>query len=201
LELFDGLAQQNAVVVTRMLRERVIDASERVVQKLVAPRRRELRAAQLATVRFETEPGQQMQVDFGQKRVRIGACEVIVHFLVAVLSYCRRIFVKPFLAERADDWREGIAEAFRHFGGVPRTVLGDNARALVLEHNRKAQTVTFHPAYRRPDASAVKFVKRGGAHSANQAPDFVTGHCWRVVDDPGSRAQNRTLINTALTAT
>src|SRR5437764_6629081 len=88
-----------------------------------------------------------MQVDFGQKRVRIGERTVVVHLLVAVLSYSRRIFVKAFLAERGDDWREGIAEAFRHFGGVPRTVLGDNARALVVRHDRGAQTVVFHPAY------------------------------------------------------
>jgi len=33
--------------------------------------------------------------------------------------------VKAFLSERQDDWREGIAAAFRYFGGVPRTILGD----------------------------------------------------------------------------
>lgn len=71
----------------------------------------------------------------------------MVHVLVAVLSYSPRLFVKAFLSERANDWREGIAEALRHFGGVPRTILGDNARALVVAHNRQAQTVTFHPAY------------------------------------------------------
>lgn len=147
LRLFDGPAEHNAVVVTQLLRERGVAATERVVQKVVAPRRRELRALQLATVRYETAPGHQMQVDFGQKRVRIGERTVVVHLLVAVLSYSRRIFVKAFLAERGDDWREGIAEAFRHFGGVPRTVLGDNARALVVRHDRGAQTVVFHPAY------------------------------------------------------
>lgn len=117
------------------------------MQKVLAPRRRELRALQLATVRYETAPGHQMQVDFGQKRVQIGERLVVVHLLVAVLSYSRRLFVKAFLAERGDDWREGIAEAFRHFGGVPRTVLGDNARALVVRHDRHAQVVVFHPGY------------------------------------------------------
>src|SRR6266702_1069179 len=116
LRLFDGPAEHNAVVVTQLLRARGVAATERVVQKVVAPRRRELRALQLATVRYETAPGHQMQVDFGQKRVRIGERTVVVHLLVAVLSYSRRIFVKAFLAERGDDWREGIAEAFRHFG-------------------------------------------------------------------------------------
>jgi hypothetical protein len=42
--------------------------------------------------------------------------------------------------------REGIAAAFRHFGGVPHTILGDNARALVVGRDRYG-TVVFHPAY------------------------------------------------------
>jgi hypothetical protein len=66
---------------------------------------------------------------------------------VAVLSYSRRLFVKPFLNERQDDWREGIAAAFGHFGGVPQTLLGDNARALVVGRDRATGTVVFHPAY------------------------------------------------------
>jgi len=70
-----------------------------------------------------------------------------VFLLVAVLSYSRRVFVKAFLRERQDDWREGIAAAFVHFGGVPRVVLGDNARALVLGRDHATGTVTFHPAY------------------------------------------------------
>ena len=40
-----------------------------------------------------------------------------VHLLVAVLSYSRRILVKAFLAERQDDWLEGVAAALVHFGG------------------------------------------------------------------------------------
>ena len=38
-------------------------------------------------------------------------------------------------------------EAFRHFGGVSRTLLGDNARALVARRDRETATVMFTPAY------------------------------------------------------
>ncbi len=69
-------------------------------------------------MRFETEPGSQMQIDFGEKWVGIAGQLVRVFFLVAVLSYSRRLFVKAFLNQRSDDWREGIAAAFQHFGGV-----------------------------------------------------------------------------------
>ncbi|HEY3546753.1 MAG TPA: DDE-type integrase/transposase/recombinase, partial [Propionicimonas sp.] len=145
VSLFEGAAEGNAVVVQQLLAETGVEASVRTVQRAVAERRRELVASAVATVRFETVPGRQMQIDFGQKLVRIAGERVKVYFLVAVLCHSRRIFVKAFLAERQDDWREGIAAAFRHFGGVPQEVLGDNAKALVLEHNRAAQTVTFHP--------------------------------------------------------
>ena len=37
---------------------------------------------------------------------------------------------------------------FTHFGGVPRTLLGDNARALVARSRpRRPGTVSFHPTY------------------------------------------------------
>lgn len=183
LELFERDAEGNTVVVTEMLRERGHDVAVRTVQKLTAERRREKLAATVASVRYETAPGVQMQIDFGQKVVWLGDKLVRVFLLVAVLSYSRRLFVKAFLAERQDDWLEGVAGAFRRFGGVPRELLGDNARSLVLNHNRAIQTVTFHPGYAAfckdwdvvPRACApyrartkgkteagVKFVKRNG---------------------------------------
>jgi transposase len=145
--LLGTTAEGNAVVVHDLLAERGVVASVRTVQRAVEAERRAIRAAQVASVRFETTPGQQMQIDFGEKVVLIAGQRTRVHLLAAVLSHSRRIFVKAFLSERGDDWREGVAAAFRHFGGVTRTVLGDNARALVLEHNRLARTVVFHPAY------------------------------------------------------
>jgi transposase len=145
--LFASTAEGNAVVVQRLLAEQGCAASVRTVQRAVAPVRQAQRAADVATVRVETAPGAQMQVDFGEKRVTVGTLEVTIFLLVAVLSYSRRVFVKAFLRERQDDWREGIAAAFGHFGGVPQVVLGDNARALVVGRDRATGTVTFHPAY------------------------------------------------------
>lgn len=145
--LYEGVAEGNAVVVQRLLAEGGITVSLRTLERSVADLRRARRVAELATVRVESAPGDQLQIDFGQKRVRIGDQEVRIFLLVAVLSYSRRLFVKAFLTERQADWREGVAAAFSHFGGVPRTVLGDNARALVVGRDRATGTVTFQPAY------------------------------------------------------
>jgi len=145
--LYTGVAEHNAVVVHRLLRDQGHRIGLRTVQRAVAPVRQAQRAADVATVRVETAPGAQMQVDFGEKRVTIAGTAITVFLLVAVLSYSRRTFVKAFLHERQDDWREGIAAAFQHFGGVVLTVLGDNARALVRGRDRATGTVTFHPGY------------------------------------------------------
>lgn len=145
--LYEGPAGGNAVVVQRLLAARGCVMSVRTIERAVADLRRAQRVAALATVRVETAPGDQLQIDFGQKRLQIAGVRVRIFLLVAVLSYSRRLFVKAFLNERGDDWREGIAAAFTHFGGVPRTLLGDNARALVLGRDRATGTVRFQPAY------------------------------------------------------
>jgi transposase len=145
--LYEGVAGGNAVVVQRLLTERGVAVSVRTIERAVADIRRARQVAALATVRVESAPGDQLQIDFGQQRIRIAGEEVRIFLLVAVLSYSRRLFVKAFLNERQDDWREGIAAAFTHFGGVPRTLLGDNARALVLGRDHATGTVIFQPAY------------------------------------------------------
>lgn len=101
--LYEGAAEGNAVVVHRLLGERGVDVSVRTIERAVTDIREARRAAALATVRVETAP----PADFGQKRVQIGEASVRVFFLVAVLSYSRRLFVKAFLNERQADWREG----------------------------------------------------------------------------------------------
>lgn len=143
-QLFVDVAEGNAVVVKDLLEEKGYVVSERTVQRVVSSVRREQRAADVATARFETGPGEQMQIDFGEKRVRIAGVVVVVHMMAAVLGYSRRIFVKAFLVERAEDWRDGIASAFRHFGGVTRMLLVDNTRCLVTGRDVDTNALVLH---------------------------------------------------------
>ena len=144
-ELFDTTAEGNAVVVTQLLAEQGVDVDVRVVQRVLQPHRHAKRAAEAATVRFETEPGHQLQIDFGEKHVTIAGERVRVMLFVAVLGFSRRCYVHAFRSQRHDDWREGLAGAFRHFGGVTQTVLIDNAKALILEH--VDDVVRVNPAF------------------------------------------------------
>src|SRR4029453_724085 len=79
----------------------------RSVELRVQRWRRELKAQMRATVRFETAPGHQMQIDFGDTRVWIGGERVRVPLFVATLGYSRRLHIPPSLRERPADWFEG----------------------------------------------------------------------------------------------
>ena len=138
----------NADVVRQDLkRELGIAVSLRTVQRAVEPLRRALRAEALATVRFETAPGQQLQIDFGSTGVTIGEEVQRVHLFVATLGYSRRCYVGVFLHERQSAWLQGLEDTFHHFGGVPHELLLDNAKALVDDHNRQTREVKFNDRF------------------------------------------------------
>jgi len=130
-----------------LLAEQQIEVSLRTVERAVAPWRRELAAEARATVRFETAPGEQLQIDFGEKRVVIGGEVVRVHLFVATLGYSRRNFVMAFDNQRQGSWLQGIEAAFAHFGGVPERLLLDNARALVEEHDVDTREVRYNERF------------------------------------------------------
>lgn len=138
----------NADVVRQDLeREHAIAVSLRTVERAVAPFRRELRAAEVATVRFETAPGEQLQIDFGETTVAIADERVRVHLFVATLGYSRRPYVAVFTHERQSAWWSGIEGAFHHFGGRTRELLIDNAKPLVNFHDAQTREVRFNDRF------------------------------------------------------
>jgi len=71
-------------------------------------------------VRFETEPGQQAQVDYGQLRVWIADRLERSHLFVFTLGYSRRLFVQAYRDEKLGSLLDGHQQAFCHFGGHDR---------------------------------------------------------------------------------
>lgn len=135
----------NADVIRQELAsEHGIVISLRSVERRVRHWRLELKAQKRATVCFETAPGHQMQIDFGDTKVWIGGERVRVHLFVGTLGYSRRLHIRPSLRERQADWLEGMEGAFLRFGGVPVEVLLDNAKALVEHHDAMTHEVRFN---------------------------------------------------------
>ena len=138
----------NADVVRQELeRGHGIAVSLRTVERAVQELRRELVAAAKATVRFETPPGRQLQIDFGSTTVVIAGEPERVFLCVATLGFSRRGFVAAFRHERQSAWLDGLEGAFQHFGGVPEELLLDNAKALVTHHDPRTREVAFNDRF------------------------------------------------------
>lgn len=101
------------------------DAVKRFVRRLEA-------SAQPPFCRMEVEPGQEAQVDFGQgawvlengKRRR-------PHLFRMVLSHSRKGYSEAVWRQTSESFIRCLENAFRYFGGVPRTLVIDNLRAAV----------------------------------------------------------------------
>jgi transposase len=135
----------NAAVLHRELQTLGFAGGYLQVQRYVKPQRDERHWAAVATVRFETAPGQQAQVDFGQTRLWIGERLETVHLIVFTLGFSRRCFAYAYPHERLPVLLDGHERAFRHFGGVPLECLYDNPRTQVL--GRSAGAVLWHPVF------------------------------------------------------
>src|SRR5918912_694424 len=122
------------VVRQELLAEHAIGVSLRTVERAVAPLRRELLAEARATVRFETPPGRQLQIDFGERRVEVGGEPVRVFLFVATLGHSRRLHVRAFRGGRQERRFEGLESAFRAFGGVPEEVRLNDRLLAFAEH-------------------------------------------------------------------
>jgi transposase len=116
-----------ATVLAREIRERGYTGCGKLVARFVKPMRPA--AKDDPVVRFETEPGRQMQVDWIEfKRERLSA-------FVATLGYSRATYVEYVTDERIDTLVACHIRAFDFFGGVPREVLYDNVKTVVLERD------------------------------------------------------------------
>jgi transposase len=162
------------------------------VRNAVRPLRADAALASLTQRRFETAPGQQAQVDWGQVKVRFDAGPAEVHIFVMTLGYSRRAYAEGFENERLPSLLAAHEHAFAHFGGRCAELLYDRMRTVVLgsEDGKPRWNATFdafakhwgfEPRLCRPYRaqtkgkveSGVKYVKR----------NFLPGRQFRDLDD------------------
>ena len=120
----------NAMVILREIQAEGYPGGMTILRQYVGPKRA-LRPSR-ATVRFETEPGKQLQSDWGALVVPIVGKPTRVHFQVNELGYSRRFHVWCTDREDAEHTYEGLVRSLEYFGGVPEEVLVDNQKSTVL---------------------------------------------------------------------
>lgn len=85
--------------------------------------------------RMECAAGQEAQVDFGTGAPVVGADgkRRRTHVFRIVLSHSRKGYSEATYRQTTNDFLTALENAFRHFGGVPKTLVIDNLKAAVKQ--------------------------------------------------------------------
>jgi len=87
----------------------------------------------VAFMRFETEPGRQAQVDFGDFQVLGWDGSVrTVYVFAMVLGYSRHLYAEVVESCGLNDFMDCHIRAFSYFGGIPAEILYDNLKNVVV---------------------------------------------------------------------
>lgn len=116
------------------------------VKRFVAPLRAVAQADHLTQTRFETAPGQQSQVDWGEVRVRLRHGPGKLHIFVLTLGFSRRGFYWASPDQRLSQFLEAHERAFGHFGGLTREHLYDRPRTVCQPND--TGRVTWNPTFK-----------------------------------------------------
>jgi len=93
--------------------------------------------------RMECAPGEEAQVDFGRgapilvpadpRRPGSRPTRRRTHLFRIVLSCSRKAYSEVVLRQTTEEFLRCLENAFRHFGGVPKTLVPDNLKAAVTQ--------------------------------------------------------------------
>lgn len=142
LEVLEKHPTLTATRVYEMVKARGYAAGVVQVRRYVRRVRPQSRAE--AYLRRETLPGEEAQVDWGCfGTLQVGHAKRPLSCFVLVLSHSRGMYARFALDQTLESFLAGHVAAFAALGGVPRAILYDNLKSVVLE--RKGDAIRFHP--------------------------------------------------------
>ena len=155
------------------------------------------RAAE-AYLRRRTLPGEEAQVDWGHfGTLPVAGGERKLYAFVMVLSHSRHVFLRFFLDMKGGTFLHAHLQAFEDFGGVPRVLLYDNLKSVVLE--RQGDIIRYNPLlvefsarcrFKPSPCNVARGNEKGRVERAIRyiRTSFVPGRTWRDLEDLNDQA-------------
>ena len=187
----------NATTLCRELKAQGYQGGYSTVKLAVKPLRETYRLVEAATVRFETPPGKQAQVDWGTAWVNIAGARTRVKIFVMVLGYSRAIYVEFTLDETLPTLIACHERAIRYFGGITQEVLYDNPRTIVFHRGTDEACINprfldfcryygYTPRLCRPYRAQTKGKVESGVKYVKRS--FLAGHSATSLEDLNAQA-------------
>ncbi|MBT6341658.1 MAG: IS21 family transposase [Desulfobacula sp.] len=133
-----------APVILRKIQEQGFDGEITIVRRFL----RKLRKAssKQAYCRFESDPGQQMQINWGHfGTITYKNTKRKLYGLAVIESYSRMLYVAFTHSQSQDVLHQALFNAFRYFGGTPKEIVVDNMLTAVTE--RTGSLVRFNDSF------------------------------------------------------
>jgi len=148
-ELIDQFLEQDplvkAPVVLQRLQQQGFDGKITIVRDLLL-RLRGQRLYRTPYIRFESPPGEQMQIDWGHfGHLQYGQTKRKLYALAVIESYSRMLYVHFTHSQKQESLHQGLLDAFRFYGGTPKEIVVDNMLTAVTE--RQGRLVRFNGAF------------------------------------------------------
>jgi transposase len=127
----------NSVLIFEEICEKGYQGKLTILRDFMKPHRKS--ALSVAVRRFETPPGQQAQVDWGEFKAEHNGKVIKLHCFVMVLGFSRKMYIEFTEDEKIQTLIGCHERAFQYFGGVPETILYDNMRTVVKDPSGKGE--------------------------------------------------------------
>lgn len=128
----------NSVVIFDEIKAMGYQGKLTILRDFMKPYREQARGK--ASIRFETPPGKQAQVDWGEfKLKKEDGTFLKTHAFIMIMGHSRKQYVEFTEDERIDTLISCHERAFAFFGGVPETILYDNMKTVVKHTNQNGE--------------------------------------------------------------
>ncbi len=107
------------------------------------------KAIKKATIRFETSPGLQAQVDWKEKVTMINRAgePFEVNLFLMVLGFSRMKYIKLTTNRNQKTLFHCLTEGFKYFGGIPKEILFDNMATVVNRTHSTFRSLSINQTF------------------------------------------------------
>lgn len=138
----------NSMAVFKFIQKKGYDGGYHTVNNFIQNHKKE--EIKKATIRFDTSPGLQAQVDWKESITIISRQGEIfeVNIFLMVLGYSRLKYLKLTVDRTQKTLFECLFQGFKYFGGVPKEILFDNMSTVVDRSKTTFKNVTINQDFK-----------------------------------------------------
>jgi transposase len=148
-DLIDQLLEQDPIakapVILQRLQQNGFDGKITILRDYLQKIRGRIKYKE-PFIRFESPPGEQMQIDWGHfGSLSYGDTRRKLYALAVIESYSRMSYVEFTHSQKQEALHQSLLNAFKFFGGTPEQIVVDNMLTAVIE--RQGSLIRFNEVF------------------------------------------------------